>query len=71
LQEIFIPLKRQNITDNGCRRNAGNQGKPQEHMPVSPAEAQGTGYIGADMHLPPYLPYPRFLLKGSILSRKE
>ena len=54
------------MTDNDCRRKAGNQGEPQEHMPVNPSEGQETGYIGADTHLPPYLPYPRFLLKMEI-----
>ena len=54
------------MIDNGCGRKAGNQGELQEHMPVNPAENQETGYIGADTHLPPYLPYPRFLLKMEI-----
>jgi hypothetical protein len=54
------------MTDNGCGRKAGNQGEPQEHKSVNPTEDQGTGYIGADTHLPPYLPYPRFLLKMEI-----
>ena len=54
------------MIDNGCGRKGGNQGKPQEHIPVNLAEGQGTGYIGADTHLPPYLPYPQFLLKMEI-----
>ena len=29
-------------------------------------ERQGKGYLGADTHLPSYLPYPRFLLKMEI-----
>lgn len=54
------------MTDNGCGRKPGNQGEPQEHMPVNPSEDQETGYIGAGTHLPPYLPYLRFLLKMEI-----
>ena len=54
------------MTDNGSGRKGGNQGEPQENMSVNPAEGQETGYVGADTHLPPYLPYPRFLLKMEI-----
>ncbi len=54
------------MTDNCFGRKGGNQGEPQENMSANPAEGQETGYVGADTHLPPYLPYPRFLLKMEI-----
>ncbi len=51
------------MTDNCSGRKVRNRGELQENMPVNAAEGQETGYVGADTHLPPYLPYPRFLLK--------
>lgn len=54
------------MIDNYSGRKVGNQGEPQETIPTNPAQGQETGYIGADTHLPPYLPYPRFLLKMEI-----
>ncbi len=40
--------------------------KKDSHMAVNSAEEQEKGYVGLDTHLPPYLPYPRFLLKMGI-----
>lgn len=56
------------MTDNCSGRKARKQGEPQENKNrlKNPAEGQETGYVGADTHLPPYLPYPRFLLKMDI-----
>ena len=49
------------MTDNGSKAREENQGALQEDMAVNPP--QEIRYVGADTHLPPYLPYPRFLLK--------
>ena len=56
------------MTDNCSGRKVGNHGKTQENENrlENPAEGQETGYVGTDTHLPPYLPYPRFLLKMDI-----
>lgn len=56
------------MTDNCSGRKVGNQREPQENENrlENPAEGQETGYVWADTHLPPYLPYPRFLLKMDI-----
>lgn len=35
-------------------------------MATHPKNIRESGYIGTDTHLPPYLPYPRFLLKMEI-----
>lgn len=54
------------MKDNGSGTKARNQKELQEDMQFNPTEGQGIGYLGADTHLPPYLPYPRFLLKMEI-----
>ena len=54
------------MTDNRSGRKVKNQGEPQDNTTVNPVKGQESGYIGADTHLPPYLPYPRFLLKMDI-----
>lgn len=66
LPESCIPIKRQNMTDNCSGIKTGGSGETQENKPVNTAEGQKTGYVGADTHLPPYLSYPRFLLKMDI-----
>lgn len=54
------------MTDNCSVKKAGNQEEVQENMLAEPVGGQRVGYVGADTHLPPYLPYPRFLLKMEI-----
>lgn len=51
------------MKDNGSGIKAGNQKKLQENILSDSTEEQSIGYVWADTHLPPYLPYPRFLLK--------
>ncbi len=54
------------MTDNCSGRKFRKQGEPQENKNRVETERQETGYVWADTHLPPYLPYPRFLLKMDI-----
>lgn len=54
------------MTDNCSGRKFRKQGEPQENKNRVETEGQETGYVWADTHLPPYLPYPRFLLKMDI-----
>ncbi len=41
----------------------GKQTALQRNMAENQEMGWETGYVGTDTHLPPYLPYPRFLLK--------
>lgn len=54
------------MTDNCSGRKFRKQGESQENKNRVETEGQETGYVWADTHLPPYLPYPRFLLKMDI-----
>ena len=54
------------MTDNRSGKKVKNQGEPQDNITVNSVKGQESGYIVADTHLPPYLPYPRFLLKMDI-----
>lgn len=51
LRESCTLIKRQSMKDDSSR--AGT-------------ESRESGYMGVETHLPPYLPYPRFLLKMEI-----
>lgn len=57
----FITTKVQNMEDKYSVSE-----KDSEMIARHPENGRENGYIGADTHLPPYLPYPRFLLKMEI-----
>lgn len=54
------------MTDKCSGTREGNQAAIKKDMSEKPEKGREIGYVGADTHLPPYLPYPRFLLKMEI-----
>ena len=68
LRESCILIKRRSMKGKCTRTGTESRAASQQDkdMAAGTAEGRESGYVGAGTHLPPYLPYPRFLLKMEI-----